>query len=853
MTNPTHCTRCRAEFGLLTWKYCCFRCGSWFCAAHFLDLPVTEVQRRLGDHVELVPNGEGLCSRCDEQRVTTIRDAEREDFAEGDLVHLPASHSPDWLLIDKVFRVAAIVDDPVARICVLVPQDPWDTSMWLARGTPGDLTLVTPKEEPQVWARFEQAAAVARPELAGATGGEPGDFLQRFLRHHWSDAEVDSRLAWVGRLVAGVDAPQDPPRLAQLGLDLARSAGDVGVHASQQGTTGANASLVALAQISSVERDGDIARFRSRLREVARCGGLTEAKRRLDATAIELEAAGTSNDGDLGAVQSGLAILLRWLATGRKGLLTDSTEAPIPHPMAVAIGAMGLNRTTELDRALTALRSFRTEFPWAVLYERVRSALDAEGDWSRKPLGALPLEARLSQGTYKEVWSLRGRPDVVLAIAKPGQDAAVRDEVNVLRDLVAQVGRAGDLLGIQRLFEAGTVDVGGVKRVGFVTPRLSDAPKGSAWPNARRVVEAARAVGDALMDLHRLGYVHGDVKPANVLWDSEDRAVLVDYGGAVKLGPDASGPAVLHTEEFSAPEVLRDAIVTPSSDRFSWATTLQVWLASADDGPRRHDAAKHHRALWDVIDRCRADAPEQRPEWQACLEVLNRWLVIHHEPPSRLSSADSQVRVALTDFRQRWVQPLDQSANRLLGEALRSEHLPSHTGTRNEEEALSKQWLDLAKCVVNASLWAAWSRSAATSQTDDEAVASILEELTNAGSAEGKDACRQIRELIHRERESVTLTLSQSNYFLEARRYAALQDSLRTWRSQLADAPSLTDVAALLRRLGGLRNKLEHGARDEDNLPYGRAENGKVVLTPDDTAAIRADALSLLDAVLIKR
>ncbi len=51
-----------------------------------------------------------------------------------------------------------------------------------------------------------------------------------------------------------------------------------------------------------------------------------------------------------------------------------------------------------------------------------------------------------------------------------------------------------------------------------------------------------RDVGGALASLHRVGLIHGDVKPGNVMIGPDGRAMLIDLGAARSYRPDALVP-----------------------------------------------------------------------------------------------------------------------------------------------------------------------------------------------------------------------------------------------------------------------------------------------------------------------
>ncbi|MFD7440738.1 serine/threonine-protein kinase, partial [Streptomyces sp. NPDC059909] len=117
------------------------------------------------------------------------------------------------------------------------------------------------------------------------------------------------------------------------------------------------------------------------------------------------------------------------------------------------------------------------------------------------------------------------------------------------------------------------------------------------------VARIGLAVLDALLEGHRLGILHRDVKPANILlthpgpqrsYPAEGGQVLLtDYG--IALEP-SSGEArltatleILGTPRFMAPERTRSEAPTPAADLFSLGATL--YFALEGSGPFDRDSA----------------------------------------------------------------------------------------------------------------------------------------------------------------------------------------------------------------------------------------------------------------------
>jgi eukaryotic-like serine/threonine-protein kinase len=273
-------------------------------------------------------------------------------------------------------------------------------------------------------------------------------------------------------------------------------------------------------------------------------------------------------------------------------------------------------------------------------------------------LGRFELSKQLGAGAMGEVWEARdmtGGPNVAIKLLKP--------EIAADAELLRRFRKEGRVLAkVGSPFIANYIDLNEDKGLHYLVLEL--VPGGSVAGALRRLGQlpervALGIVADtcrALAEPHRLGIVHRDIKPDNMMFvragvelEANPIGQLIKLGdfGIARLVEHTGGPegatregAVLGTPEFMAPEQCQGTQVTPATDVYALGCCLfallagrppfvtqddnqmAVILAHLKEPPPRLDVLVPEVSppVADLVAKCLAKDPRQRP--QDAAEVL---------------------------------------------------------------------------------------------------------------------------------------------------------------------------------------------------------------------------------------
>lgn len=167
------------------------------------------------------------------------------------------------------------------------------------------------------------------------------------------------------------------------------------------------------------------------------------------------------------------------------------------------------------------------------------------------------------------------------------------------------------------------------------------------------VVQLGRQIADALDAAHHAGIVHRDIKPSNILFCSDRRIMVTDFGIA-KAGEDTDltvTGTLLGTAKYLAPEQVNGDLVDPRADLYALGIVLFEALTGHAPFQADTDAATALARLHQAPPRVSQFQPDVPSDLDSIIHRL-----MARDPNDRHSSA-SELSSALSGVRPEFVHP----------------------------------------------------------------------------------------------------------------------------------------------------------------------------------------------------
>ncbi len=131
------------------------------------------------------------------------------------------------------------------------------------------------------------------------------------------------------------------------------------------------------------------------------------------------------------------------------------------------------------------------------------------------------------------------------------------------------------------------------------------------------LLEVMIGICKAILQLHTNGYLHLDIKPANIMLLENGTTKLIDYGLAVRRDAMRSGGVLYGTVGYMPPEQQNAGIIDERTDIFAAGKVLQFLLIKAvgPDPVQRDDVVL--RQLQTLAEQMVDEHPANRPEYAA--------------------------------------------------------------------------------------------------------------------------------------------------------------------------------------------------------------------------------------------
>lgn len=319
----------------------------------------------------------------------------------------------------------------------------------------------------------------------------------------------------------------------------------------------------------------------------------------------------------------------------------DSQEAELSQVIRDLEAKIGIPHSQE-DPLDIEMRYYDSDLDGSSCSDSDDDESDEEDETCDGSFGSFKKVAKLGEGGYGLVYLVQNAEGTEKYAMKVAHDGDLNNEVSIMETIPPHRNIVG-LAGVERDDDDNVAAVFLNYVDGQDLAKLVASGKGynSGLLNHIDIKSIVRGVTRALAHLHRNGIVHTDVKPANILVDSNNKAFLADFGSSLFISDGKPKWSSGITPRYCSPEALASNPAATSDDiwslgcvmiqlfsgDFPWSEKSSAWrgcytmdaIPMETSGPAIHIDESLHADAYDFAKLCLNRDPKERPSAEQLL------------------------------------------------------------------------------------------------------------------------------------------------------------------------------------------------------------------------------------------